>query len=341
MSEVVIAVLQNGAWQFYNEKIEPINPKRLDGKKIYAILPDNLFYFFQTEITARKRITETVRAYAKNCFPLEETDFVGYVKTKPILGYIFKREINGQELIKKASLITTPLLIQFVLKHSPFIYAANGIVAIVNNGLLRYLPGDEDTARELLKGIDSPYTLITPDIKDTIKGLIKAQKAKKTKLLHLNVMDTPSISVTKSITLGISMLILIIFCLTGGILRYKVATSRLKNLSQRIEAIYEQAFKGKSYPDPYGMLLYKARSCSLQKGIPPLRLLYILSQAQNGRLNIDLISYKEGKYELKGQTEDYDRLVKYVNALKRLKVKAKILNTTSKGGKLKFSIMCR
>lgn len=339
MSEVVIAVFQNSAWQFYNEKMTPIQPKRFDGKKIYAILPDNLFYFFRTEITAKRRLTETVRAYAKSCFPLEEKDFVGYVKTRPVLGYIFKKEINQDALLKRASLITTPFLIQFGLRKPPFIYTANGIVAIVGNGLLRYFPGDEDTAKELLKNTDQPYTLITPDIKDTIKDLIEAQKAKK--IFHLNVMDTPSIPLRKSIGLAISMLILIIFCLIGGILRYKVATSRYETLSQRIEAIYKEAFKGKSYPDPYGMLLYKARSCSFRKGISPLSMLYALSKAKNGHLKINLMRYKEGKYELKGETDDYDSLVKYVNALKGLKVKTRILNTTSKGGKLKFSLMCR
>ncbi len=347
---------KNKKWLFFNDKKEFTSGDEwvdTDNGELCLILPDEFFYFFQTPINTRKRLKETLLAYTKNIFPIKQEVSVGYLQNiMPAVGYIFKKREVGVELLKRASLVTTPFLIEYVLcsfkKGEPFVYESESIISIVDQQgeITRYyLKKEKDKYKgQILK--QYPYKLVNPTKTEVAEDFFQIIKEKHIKrILHLKVADPPDISWKRCVFTGIAMFLITLICFMGGYFRYRTYVNNLDQITSKINDLYHRALNGKDCIDPYGMLLYKAKVCSSGHGLSPLKLLFVLSKAKDGYIQIDTISYRDKVYNVKGKANSYEDLVNYVKRLKKLNIQAKILNTKKEVGtkqtNLRFEILCR
>jgi len=345
MSKPIVAVYQNNKWVFYNEKVEEIEPKKLDNKKIYVILPDDFFYFFQTEIATKRRIKQTINAYAKTIFPIENTH-VGYLKnTNPIVGYIFLGNVEKiKDMLNRAEIITTFFVINYAINKKPFIYLSDTIIAICQGKVLGYFKGDYESVKGRINHPED-YEIIDArkDIKQSIEGFLKIIQQRKGKEVQLSFSDIESRSnLRKNIPLLTGICILLLLFLLGSFLRYKSYVSQLHAIETKLQGIYQEAFQGKTYQDPYGMLLYKAKQYESKKGnrIQPLEFIYALSKAKKHQVKIDYVSYDKAILKIKGSIENYDALLSYLSTFNKiLGIEAKVEKTKKKKGMLEFSLI--
>jgi|GEM_PF-6788974 len=340
MSEMVIAIYKDDDWLFYNEKLEQISYS--GGKNLYLVLPDQFFYFFQTNIISKRNIRKSVKAYAKTIFP-EKESLIGYIyKPSGTLGYIVSEKVESikkDELLKNARLITTPFLIQYAAKNSSFVYIGEAITAVIKQEkLVCYIKGGYEDVKSRT---DITCEKVNTDTNETIKLLIELVKKHRHKNIELAIEEKKdNFSVKKILPAVIAAAIVVISVILGQVLRYEGDKSVLLAYDKRINNIYKKAFGGKIYQDPYGMLLYKAKQCKKQNVISPIDVIYALAKAKKGNTVIDYVAYDTRSIKIKGNAVSYDSLVSYLdNFNKILHINAKISNTRNKNGKLRFNII--
>ncbi len=346
MSELV-AVLKDNKWQFYNRKLEEFEPENLDDYTVYAILPDDFFFFFQTDITAKRHIRNTVWAYANSNLPVGD-NYIGYIKrTSPVIGYVFfKDKLNDdiKYVIEKASTVTTFFNMYSILHSSEFIYVGDTVSASFADGKLEYfLKGNEGA---VLERLDSPeqYEIIHREVdeKDVEKFFDIIDK-KSLLEIELSIENDESKGVVeKNIAKIVMVAAAVLLVVIGGVFRYEGYKQELFSANTALSNLYEKALGNKKYNDPYGMLLYKAYKGKSNGGsFSPLRLLYTLSRAKGKRnIKIDYIVYSENSgLEIKGEIDNYADLVDFVKTLNgKLHYTLNIKNTFFKNKRLKFSI---
>jgi len=343
MNKRVVAVYEKERWIFYNERGEEVKLQKIEDKKIYIILPDDFFYFFQTDILPKRRVKQTINAYAKTLFPLEDA-YIGYLKgTNPVIGYAFLGDIKKiKDLLDKAEVVTTGFVINYVLHPGAFIYIGPTVTAISNGHILGYFKGDYKTAKKRVANLQDYEVIdVAEDPKQCVTSFFKLLQQKKEKAVHLPVAEIGTESnIRKNILFLIGLGLFISLFFAGNYFRYKSYLSELQAIDSKLETIYKKAFGGKKYQDPYGMLLYKATQVEKHTGIKPLELIFALSKAKQDQVKIDYLSYDKQSFKIKGVIKDYDNLLRYLSALNNLLgVEAKIEKTKNKNGTLEFSIV--
>ncbi len=343
MNNMIIAVYKDDNWDFYNNKLEKVAGNSIHDKKIYAILPDQYFYFFQTDILAKRNIKKTVRAYAKTIFP-EDDNFVSYIpNSNGIIGYIVTdsiKTIKRPELLDAAVLITTPFLIQYATAKTQSVYTGQTTAAVMNEKkLICYIKGNyEDIERRF--GDLSGYRRTDDELMRNINDLTNLA-GKHNKTIRLSISDKETdFDLLKLFPIITIAAVVVIAIVLGQIFRYESVKKNLSLSQNRIDLVYKKAFGNKKYQDPYGILLYKARQCETQKGIKPINIIYALSKAKKSDTRIDSVIYDKTAIRIQGNAANYNSLLSYLSGFNKiLHIKAKIRNTKSVQGRLKFSII--
>ncbi len=340
MSEV-IALLSDDGFEYYDTDGNKIEPAKLEKQKLYAILPDRFFFFFQTDINAKRRSLAAVEAFARSTFPVEN-GFVGHLKGyTPLIGYIYLKEKETDQIadiIRIATVVTSPFAIYLEsFKNRSFIYKSSDICAVYSEKvLISYTPGDcqKDQIEKPEDYENIEYS--QDELFKLLKRLIAEKRIRDVALATSKRSSIGEWKVHRFILLAIAALAFI----AGGILRYSAYQKELKTQRARLENLYKKALGGKKYADPYGVLLYKAKSASYSASITPTKLLFALSKAKNGYdIVVDYISYSNGEARINGKASNYATLVGYVDTLNRiLNGKVSIQNTSSYKGKLKFTL---
>ncbi|NOZ83536.1 MAG: hypothetical protein GXP60_01805 [Epsilonproteobacteria bacterium] len=344
MNDIVIALYENDEWSFYNKKLTKIALEFVYNRKLYVVLPDHFFYFFQTDILAKRNTKKTVRAYTKTIFP-EETGFIDYIPNpNGAIGYIVSEDIKNikrPEILKNAVFITTPLLIQYANIKSSFVYTGKTVSAAFDGKKLAcYIKGSYEDVKHRLGDIRK-YKQADADMMHNIGDLISLIHERRHKAIRLSVEDkTTDFNLAKSAPVIAAAAIIVILIISGQIFRYEGTRKDLSSIENRIDLIYKKAFNGKKYRDPYGMLLYEAKQCEIQQGIKPMNLVYALSKAKKPDTKIKSIVYDKKRFKIKGDAANYDSMLGYLNALNKiLHINAKVKSTKSRNGKLEFGLI--
>ncbi len=340
MSEIV-ALVENGQINYYDTDGNRIEPKKTGKSTLYLILPDEFFFFFQTDIEAKRGAISAVEAYAKSTFPLE-IGSVGYIReTKPLIGYLYLKDKETPEiaeLIKTASLVTTPFLVYFnAFRKEPFIYRSERICAACRDGaLLFYKPGEcpED------KSYDTEgFKRLQPNREELFRLLKRIIHSKEKAKIAITTGRRINISEWKLHRFALIALALILL-LGGEVLRYVSYNRELNYQQEKLKELYKKALGNKHYTDPYGVLLYMAKGTGYSRSITPTRLLYYLSKAKNGYdIVIDKLTYANGNIHIEGSSKSYAAVAGYVEALRKIMNRqVNIQNTESSNGKLRFTL---
>lgn len=344
MNDIVIALYENGEWSFYNKKLAKIALEFVYNRKLYVILPDHFFYFFQTDILAKRNTKKTVRAYTKTIFP-EETGFIDYIPNpNGAIGYIASEDIKNikkSEILKNAVFITTPLFIQYANMKSSFVYTGKTVSAAFDDKKLAcYINGSYEDVKRRLGNLQG-YKQADADMMRNVSDLINLIHERRHKAIRLSVDDkTTDFNLTKGAPVIAAAVIIVILIISGQIFRYEGTRKDLSSIGNRIDLIYKKTFNGKKYRDPYGMLLYKAKQCEVQQGIKPINLVYALSEAKKPDTKIKSVVYDKRRFKIKGDAENYDSMLGYLNAINKiLHIDAKVKSTKSRNGKLEFGLI--
>lgn len=340
---MVIAVYKDDDWNFYNEKFAKIAVESVHNKKLYVILPDHCFYFFQTDIIAKRNKQKTVRAYAKTIFP-EDDNFIGYIpNANGIVGYIVTdsvKTIRRPEILDAAVLITTPFLIQYAGAQTPSVYTGKINSAVFKDKrILCYIKGNYEDI-ELRIGDLSGYKRTNDDLMHNLFDLLNLV-GKRNKVIKLSINDKETDFDFAKLFPAIAMaVVIIILIITGQIFRYEAVKKDLSSSKNRVALIYKKALGDKRYQDPYGILLYKAQQCATRKRIKPIDIIYALSKAKKSDTRIDSVFYGKTTIRIKGNAANYDLLLSYLsNFNKILHINAKVKSTNSIKGRLEFSLI--
>jgi len=346
MNKEVIAFLNEDKIEFYDKTGKTIDCLDLDKCYIYAVLPDEYFFFFQSEIVSKRRAYLTIEAYAKSTFPVNN-GYVGYVPGfLPLMGYFFfldkipKKFIN---IIEKADVITTPFAVCLhINSKKSFIYEGKSVCAVYDNsGLKHYTLADECLIEERVKN-NKAFEKIKYSKQELINSINSLAASNSSHKIHLPISKGSktgfeSWKISRFVLLAIALLVFII----GGVLRYSSYSNELKLINEKTAVLYKKALGNKHYSDPYGVLLYKASSFSANSGnVSPLKLIYALSKAKDGsRVKIDYISFDRNGIKIRGKIDNYASLVKYVQSLNDfLAKKFTIQSSSSQNGKLLFTL---
>ena len=346
MNKEVIAFLNKDGVEFYDRDGKRTDCSDLDKCYIYALLPDEYFFFFQSEIVSKRRAYLTIEAYAKSTFPINN-GFVGYVPDfLPLIGYFFFSDKIPEEfahIIEKADVITTPFAVYLhINSKKSFIYEGKSVCAIYDNsGLKHYTLGDECLIEERIEN-SKKFEKIKYSKQKTINNINSLAASKSVHKTHLPVSKGSktgfeSWKISRFVLLAAALLVFI----AGGILRYSSYSSELKLINKKIDVLYKKALGNKHYSDPYGVLLYKAESSSASSGgISPLKLIYALSKSKDGgQVKIDYLSFDRNGIKIRGKIDNYASLVKYAQNLNNLLAKKfTIQSSSSKNGKLLFTL---
>ncbi len=334
----VLGIYEDGEWEFYDTKLKKLE-NFSKGDELYLILPDNFFFFFQTDIVSKRRVNQTVKAYAKTLF--SSVDNVGYVSLfNPIVGYTFKKEkleSLDDEILNAAAYITTPFLI-FAYFMDSFAYVGNGVCAAVFEKRLKfYTVGDENV---LLERLSSQVEIVKYNKLQTLENAIEIIKKREFKKINLSISGEERFENWKIWRFAAVLLIAFLFII-GMVVRYSTYSKTLKMEKKRLDKLYYMALGGKRYSDPYGILLYKADYGQKESTISPTKLLYFLSKAKDGHnLNIDFISLSDDSLKIRGTIDSYKGLLNYVRELNKMTGKKFIVrNTSRKKGRLKFVLV--
>lgn len=346
MNKEVIAFLNEDSIEFYDKTGRITDCSDLDKCYIYAVIPDEYFFFFQSEIVSKRRAYLTIEAYAKSTFPVNN-GFVGYVSGfLPLIGYFFFLDKIPEEfknILEKADVITTPFAVYLhINSKKSFIYEGESVCAIYDDsGLKHYTLGDECLIEERVEK-DKQFEKIKYSKQKLINNINSLIVSKSAHRIHLPVSKGSKIGfeswkISRFILLGVALLVFII----GGVLRYSSYSSELKLINKKIDVLYKKALGNKHYSDPYGVLLYKAESSSTNSGgIPPLKLIYALSKAkESAKVKIDYLSFDRNGIKIRGKIDSYASLVKYAQNLNNIiGKKFTIQSSSSKNGKLLFTL---
>jgi len=334
----VLGIYEQGRWEFYDTKLNVLE-NFSSGDELYLILPDHFFFFFQTDIVSKRRVSQTVKAYAKTLF--SSIDSVGYVSLfNPVVGYTFQKEKLkdlDDEILNAAAYITAPFVIYAYFMES-FAYVGNGVCAVVFEKRLKfYTLGDESI---LFERLNSQLKIVKYDKLQTLKRAIEIIKSKDFKRIALSISDDKNYENWK-IWRFVAVFVIVLLFVVGMVVRYSTYSKELKKARKRLDKLYTVALEGKHYNDPYGVLLYKAEYGDKKSSISPTRLLYFLSKAKNSHnLNIDFITFSDGNLKIRGTISSYKDLLSYVKKLNRMTGKRFIVRSTSREkGRLKFVIV--
>ena len=333
----VLGIYEQGEWEFYDTKLNRLE-NFSKGDELYLILPDNLFFFFQTDIVSKRRVNQTVKAYAKTLF--SSVDRVGYVSLfNPVVGYVVQNEkleaLDG-EILNTAAFITTPFLIYAYFMKS-FAYVGDGVCAAVFEGKLKfYTIGDESV---LFERLSTELEIVKFDKFQTLKKAVEIIKKREFKRIALSISNESGYENWK-IWRFVAVFVVVFMFVVGMVIRYSVYSKELKITQKRLDKLYTVALGGKHYNDPYGVLLYKADYGEKESSISPTKLLYFLSKAKDGHdLNIDFITFSDGNLKIRGTINSYKDLLSYVRELNKMAGKRFVVrNTSRKKGRLKFVI---
>ena len=344
----VIALLEEEKIEFYNLEGEKIECNNLENYTFYTILPDEYFFFFQTNIESKRKASQTIKAFAKSIFPIEDENFIGYVPFLiPLIGYIFFTHKISEEharILNLSKITTTPFILHLnAHKDESFIYNGKNVCALYQDRELKYYTiSDLCPPEDREQPIDE--NIIKYSKEDTINLLIEAISSKKIANIHIPTNDEARFSISRSTIIYTSIIfILLFFLMAGDIVKYTYYKKQLDRINIKINNIYEKALGKKHYSDPYGVLLYKANySSSATYDIDPLKLMYALSKAKgNLNITIDYLSFdSSGSVKISGKASGYDAITNYSKAVSDILSKTfTIQNTSSKNGKLIFTMV--
>ncbi len=344
---IAFAIYEDNKWYFLDENLQKISKDKLKNRKICVILPDKWFFFFQTEIVPSRKAYNIVNAYAKSTFSLGVFN-VDFLRTSnPIIGYIFHGNIEKvKEILDIASIITTFFTITLFSERKPFIYLNNSTVAICKNGKIEaYFKGDLDAIKNRIDNMkDYNIIDIKKDKEKLIRDLLTLIKQKKEKNIKLYIFKKDQYNLlNKYLPLIISICFILILTFLGNFLKYNAYCKQEEILKKDLQKIYEKAFQGKKYQDPYGMLLYLAKKYenSQRTSWRPLEIIYSLSRYKKSSLEINYLSYdSKNGLKIKGIVKDYKTLLDFISDInKSLQIDAKIEETKNKNGFLEFIIV--
>lgn len=337
----IFAIMDNDNIEFYNGSLEKIdNIEETDD--VYLILPDDYFYFFQTDIISKRKTLQTVRAYAKTLFT--NIDFVGYVKQfTPVVGYLFNKEKVEQldkGVVDRVVFVTTPFLV-YAQEKGDFGYVGRNVSALVVDGKLKfYAFGDEST---LIERLTKEVKIVKFDKKGVLEKLSEALKVGSFKRIALDIGNKSGIGFENwKIYRFVAVLVVCLAFVVGEGLRYASYSKEVKNTQKRLEELYRKALgNDQQYADPYGVLLYKANYSSQTDPFSLSKVLYYLSEAKDGySLKVDYISYSNGTLKIKGSIDNYKNLLSFLDKLNNIMGRKLVVqNTSSKGGKLTFVLV--
>ncbi len=336
----VFAIVDGSDIEFYDVTLEKIdNIEETDD--IYLILPDNYFYFFQTEITSKRKTLQTIRAYAKTLF--FNVDFVGYVRQfTPFVGYLLDKEKIEQldeSVVERAVFVTTPFLV-YAQEKRDFGYVGQDVCALVVDGMQKfYAFGDEST---LVERLTKDVEIVKFDKKVVLERLAKTVKNGNVKRIALDIGNEAGIGFENwKIYRFVAIFVVCLAFVVGEGLRYASYSKDVKSAQKKLEALYKKALGNNQYADPYGVLLYKADYSSQSNPFSLSKVLYYLSKAKDGYdLKIDFVSYSNGALKIKGSIDNYKNLLSFLDRLNNaMGRKLVVQNTSSKGGKLTFVLV--
>ncbi len=337
----VIALFENDKLEFYNLNLEKIEDVK-DGDEIYLILPDNFVFLYQTEISARRKTSQIISAYAKTLF--YDYGHLGYVKLfNPFVGYsIDSEKLNklDNEILSKVVFVSSLFLI-YAYTESDFAYLGNDVCSLVSDGRLKfYAPGDESVLLERLSGETKIVKYDKVDLLSRVKEIIENGNIKK---VAIDIGNNSGLNFENwKIYRFVAVIIICLAFIGGEAFKYASYSKDIKNAQQKLTMLYKKALGSNNYADPYGMLLYKADYSEQSSPFSLTKVIYYLSKAKGKyKVNIDYVSYSGEGLKIRGTIDSYKNLLGFVGKLNNLmKHKFVVQNTSSKNGKLSFSLVC-
>ncbi len=330
----IIGIFTPDSVEYFTTGGTPIKPRDIPKGKLIAVLCDEYFFFFQTEIASKRKARLTVMAYAKSNFPID--GYVGYLKgSLPLIGYIaFSDRIpeTTRRILRKAKIITSPFALTYVAeKKRSFIYNYGDICAACRDGrLLYYTKGDACELKQRDSNIEN-LPLINPDKNRIVELAARLIEEKRIRAAHLPIDGSSAgvldeIKPMKFVLIGFFTLVVI----AANILKYEAYKRQLNGIRTKLNMLYLKALGNKHYSDPFGVLLYKASVSNAEgSSSSPLSVLYRLSKAKDGfRITIDRIEFANGNLKIEGVTDNYANLARYVEAANRLLGKKLIIQNT-------------
>ncbi len=342
----VVAFIDKDDVFFYDKHGNTLVCDDLDNCVLHTVLPDEFFFFFQSDITSKRKAHITVEAYAKSIFPVENA-FVGYMSdTLPLIGYIcFYDKIPEKimHILEKSKTVITPFAIYFnKFKESGFVYKGQSVWGVYDKGNLQcYGMGDKcpiekDDISNKVKQVD----YVKEDVLKLMWDMISSNSTQK---INLPVTrNTQNGFENWKISRFVLIVVMLLLFIAGGVFRYSYYKKELTHINHKIALLYKKALGDKHYTDPYGVLLYKADSANASGyAIAPMELFYAISKAKaNENIKIDYVSFDNNGIKIEGKADNYASVVKYadnINAL--LKKKFIIQNTSYANGKLLFGLV--
>ncbi len=340
MSKIIV-LFEGSQLEFYNLELNKVEAIEKDDD-LYVILPDDAFFFFQSDISSKRRVQRTIEAYAKTVF--STTSDVGFVRLfNPIVGYIVnddKLSSLKENILEGATFITTPFLI-YTYFYDNFVYVGNGICAAVSEGRLKfYMPGDENAAFERLT---SNLEIVRYTKNDLLTKATQVIKSKSFRKISLSIGEKNKDGFENwKISRFAAIVFICLAFIVGEVLKYSTYSKELKKAHRNLNELYTKALGSTQYEDPFGVLLYKATYGQKNGSLSLTKLLYFLSKAKSGYgIKVNLISFSDGNLKIKGTIDSYKNLINYIKDLKKLIGKNIVIqNTSSKKNRLNFTLVC-
>lgn len=296
----------------------------------YDILLDDNFFIYENlnvKVYSKKKIKHIIENYLITTYPKELVNEHYYAKHGnfvliAIPKSLFNKILNEYgDILKKAKTISTPFLETISSENSDFIYKVNGTFYHLNSGVIKILPHLEDENENIIYQEDAVNKIVNP------KG-------------KLNLFEnTGNVFYLKQFAPLIAVILFtyILFA-TGESFQYVKYKKLLTHTENRLEEIYRSAGVA-STPDPYGMLLYKAKGGTESTKTKITDIIEKLSKAVDDSTLITTLDYKTGRLRVDGRTAELKTLEDLESAItENFKQPAQIINTNKENNEIKFSI---
>ncbi|RMG72193.1 MAG: hypothetical protein D6710_05120 [Nitrospirae bacterium] len=318
-----ILLLRDGA-----ERPEPLTLKSVQNLPAgyILILPDSLINLVYTDIEPikRKKLAPMVRLYLEGISPekeLSEDDY-GYLLTKPVIAFFYTDRYRKTlerlgSVFERASAVTVPSLIALLSIQGSFYLKTERTCLIKDNRGFVHIHGDVEGLDP--SSIEKVIDLTGENCQELVgmvRGLLKGGAIKSIDIKSTQAKDKKGFfAQTKKDLLFWAVLYL--FLIAGVILRIMPVKKEIALYQSEIQRIYSKAGVSKE-ADPYGMLLFKLKKLkgSREKTVEPIRVLYALSEAFEGKAVVESISLGREYLRIKGKANDLEGLDRAINHLK-------------------------
>jgi hypothetical protein len=307
-------------------------PDPKDRSFVVAILPDELFFYYQptgVQTSSGRKARAAARLQMHHLFPAfgDQRDIGVFRPVQGrVLGFFSRPGLQElldqhQELLAGANVITTELALCWfdAMERglSSFVWRGeNGLKALYASDNLEFFKGDDSELESRLAREEAPEAEpleLEPVVARRLEG------GKKWSAVRVPVRQSKA-DQTKLRPYKRAMLVLLIlglFFLAGQLLRLQDKARTSEAWRTRLDQLYATVLGPQPGPDPYGKLLYTLDQLQQgrSQGVNVLETLAILSQEPPQDLKIENLNLSVDSGAIRGLANSYDALESYLETL--------------------------